>query len=854
HRDNGTLTTFLRNTTHTPTTTWPTTPTTLDLPTYAFHRQRFWVNPPRATESVRLATGGRVFTSHWSVRDRPWLADHAVFGRTVVAGAMLVESAAATGARVGCPVVRELTLEAPLVLGDDTEATVQVWVAEPDENGQCAVTIHSTHGDDQDWVRHATGVLAGAAEPVTAEPVWPPENAEPVSLDGFYDSLAGRGFGYGPAFQGLRAAWRRGDDVFAEVTPLENAGFLVHPATVDAAFHAALGADVVLPFSWSGVQLHGSPADVVRVRLSRLDADTVRMVATDSAGNPVMSVDSLTARPISREQLAAVHPEPVYEVSWVDADPIGPVGTVEVLGEGRYPDLRALLSDVEAGAVLPEWVVHPVVPSAEGTVPARVRKNTTGVLALLQDWLDRPELAHSRLVISIDADLTLAPIAGLVRSARSEHPDRFVLVEGAHTTAKLHAALATGEPEVAIREGRARVPRLVRTTPTPAQVFDGDGTVLVTGGLTGLGALTARHLVTRHGVRHLVLTSRRGSDTPGASELVAELVEAGASVRVEACDVTDRDALAALLSTVDPPLQGVIHSAGALDDAVVTALDPERLDRVLAPKVDAAWHLHELVPEVRAFVLYSSVAGVLGGPGQANYAAANTFLDALAHQRADATSLAWGYWAEGTELTGHLSEADQNRLAGNGVRPMDTATVLRHLDATLAGNGAHYCPTSLDVTGLSPDVTPPILHRLLPATAKRGTRAPVSLRVQLDGIPAGQHHRHVEELVLTTTAGILGRRDGIRPGTPFKSLGFDSLMAIQLRNGLGQATGLSLPATLVFDHPTPEAVATHLLAQLQPAAEPAPVEDHEELLEIDDMDAEALVARALSADRGGLLA
>ncbi|HEX2130792.1 MAG TPA: polyketide synthase dehydratase domain-containing protein, partial [Actinophytocola sp.] len=534
HRDNDSLTAFLRNTAHAPTAHWPTGPTTLDLPTYAFDRQRFWVGSRRDVESVRLASGGRVFTSHWSVRDQPWLADHAVFGRIVVAGAMLVELAAATGVRVGCAVVRELTLEAPLVLADDTEATVQVWVAEPDENGQRAVTIHSTGGDEQDWVRHATGVLAGTAEPVTVDPVWPPENADPISLDGFYDSLADRGFGYGPAFQGLRAAWRRGDDVFAEVTPLENDGFLVHPATVDAAFHAALGDDVVLPFSWSGVQLHGSTADTLRVRLSLLDADTIRMVATDAAGNPVMSVDSLTARPVSREQLAAVHPEPVYEVSWVDADPTGPVGTVVVLGDGRYRDLPTLTSDVESGAVLPEWVVHTVAPATDGTVPERVRENTARVLGLLQDWLSRPELAHARLVISTqnavdtdDIDLTVAPVWGLVRSAQTENPDRFVLVDG---TGDIRAALATGEPQVTIRDGRPRVPRLTRTTlPASTTVFD--GTVLVTGGLTGLGALTARHLATRHGVRHLVLTSRRGPDTPGATELVDELTTAGATVR-----------------------------------------------------------------------------------------------------------------------------------------------------------------------------------------------------------------------------------------------------------------------------------------------------------------------------------
>jgi NAD(P)-dependent dehydrogenase (short-subunit alcohol dehydrogenase family)/acyl carrier protein len=398
-------------------------------------------------------------------------------------------------------------------------------------------------------------------------------------------------------------------------------------------------------------------------------------------------------------------------------------------------------------------------------------------------------------------------------------------------------------------------------------VFDDTGTVLITGGTTGLGALCARHLITHHGVRHLVLASRRGPDTPGITDLIDDLTATGATVRVEACDVSNRDALATLLSTVEPPLQGVIHSAGALDDAVLTSLTSERLARVLAPKVDAAWHLHELTHDLKAFVLFSSIAATLGGPGQANYAAANTFLDTLAHHRhhhhQPATTLAWGYWAQGTELTGHLSTTDQNRLASSGIHAMSTPTVLRHFDTTIAGTAAHYCPTGLDTAGLTPDTAPPILHRLIPTAARRGgTRAVTggrdSLRVQLEALPAGQHHNHVQNLVLTTTAGILGQadRNGVRPTTPFKNLGFDSLMAIQLRNSLGQVTGLALPATLIFDHPTPQALATHLLDQLRPRTDttPAIAEDHDELLEIDSMDAEALVAMALASDvrQGGL--
>ncbi|MCT2588339.1 beta-ketoacyl reductase, partial [Actinophytocola gossypii] len=315
-----------------------------------------------------------------------------------------------------------------------------------------------------------------------------------------------------------------------------------------------------------------------------------------------------------------------------------------------------LLSDVESGAVLPEWVVYPVIPATDGTVPEQVRANLTQVLDLLQDWLQHPELGATRLAINThnaidtpDLDVTVAPVWGLVRSAQTEHPDRFALIDGTD----FRAALATGEPQVTIRDGHARVPRLTKTTlPPPTTTLD--GTVLVTGGTTGLGALTARHLVTHHHVRHLVLTSRRGPNTPGITNLVTELTNTGATVRVETCDVTNRDALATLLDTIDPPLQGVIHSAGTLDDTVLTSLNPERLHTVLAPKLDAAWHLHELTDPNTTLVLYSSVSGVLGGPGQANYAAANTFLDALAHHRTNTTAVSWGHWHTDTQLTGHL--------------------------------------------------------------------------------------------------------------------------------------------------------------------------------------------------------
>ncbi|NBH08532.1 beta-ketoacyl reductase, partial [Amycolatopsis sp. SID8362] len=312
---------------------------------------------------------------------------------------------------------------------------------------------------------------------------------------------------------------------------------------------------------------------------------------------------------------------------------------------------------------------------------------TARALGLVQAWLAEDRFEDSRLVFLTegavtDAEGTVDPAAaavwGLVRSAQSEYPGRFVLADTDGTEASeaaLAGALATDEPQLLLREGTLRVLRVARfSAPAPAPAWNPDGTVLITGGTGGLGGLLARHLVAEHGVRHLVLASRRGD----AVELVAELTAHGADVSVVSCDVSDRDAVAALLDGIpaEHPLTAVIHAAGVLDDGVVGSLTPDRLATVFGPKVDGAVHLDELTRDLdlAAFVVYSSVAGTLGPAGQAGYAAANAFLDALAQRRRGegrpGLSLGWGAWAQGSGMTGTLGEADLRRIARSGMPAM----------------------------------------------------------------------------------------------------------------------------------------------------------------------------------------
>ncbi|MFI0819547.1 SDR family NAD(P)-dependent oxidoreductase [Streptomyces sp. NPDC021098] len=1192
----------------------------VDLPTYAFRHQRYWLDTggfagdmsaagispaehPLLTATVQLPdSGGVVCTGRLSLATHPWLADHAVSGTVLLPGTGLVELAVRAGDEVGADCLRELVMEAPLPLPDTGAVDVRVCVGGPDDTGDRPVGVYSRPADadpaDTVWTRHATGTLMAAApDPGPGLTSWPPADAEPRPVTDFYSERFAAGYEYGPVFQGVRAVWTRGKEVFAEVTLDEEHHddarlFGLHPALFDAALHLSAfgavaepdGGERLLPFAWTGVRLHASGASALRVHLEPVGGDAVSLRIADRTGAPVATVDSLVLRPVAAERLrpAAEHlHDALFRTAWTPLST--EAGALEVGSTGARP-----------GGLEAAQVVEAV---AEGPGAAQAHALTSRVLAELQAFLAKPDDDTAQLVVLTrgavavrdgeSADPAGAAVWGLVRSAQSEHPGRIVLAdldEDPASHSALSGALATAEPQLAVREGAAVTPRLVRATaegltvPTGARAWhldttgpgtldhlalvpadpvetlpeghvrvgiraagmnfrdvlialgmypgsaaiggegagvvletgpgvtglapgdrvmglfpgrafgpeavadhrtlvripegwtfpqaaatpiafltayyglhdlaaiqpgeavlihaatggvgmaavqvarhlgaevygtaspgkwrtlratglddrhiansrtltferefltatqgrgmdvvldalagefvdaslrllprggrflemgktdirdadevaahhpdvayrafdlaeagpertrqmlaellelfengtltplpvtawdvthapeafrhlsqarhtgkavltvprrpDPDGTALITGGTGTLGALLARHLVTSYGVRNLLLTSRRGPDAPGAADLSDELTRLGATVRIEACDAADRDALARLLASVpaDAPLTCVVHTAGVVDDGVVPALTPERVAGVFRPKADAALHLHELTRDLdlAAFVLFSSAAGVLGNPGQANYAAANALLDALARQRRTqglpAVSLAWGFWSLASEMTSGLTEADLQRTRRDGMVGLtaDEGTAL--FDAALLGDDAAVVPTRLDPTALRGLAEHGELHPLLRGlvrpprrAARAGAPTGRTLAERLATLPAEEWADQVLEVVRKEAATVLGHRDPelIVPDRAFKDAGFDSLTAVELRNRLGRASGLRLPATAVFDYPAPTLLAGYLHQELSQDTDPVAAT-------LDTLDSlEAAVAALLTRD------
>ncbi|QKW48706.1 type I polyketide synthase [Streptomyces buecherae] len=936
-RDHGTWTQLLTHAAHLHTHNTPINWTTTlpnpthhhpNLPTYPFQRQHYWL--PASSPSHRLGNDSTghpflltrtnlatsqetLYAGHISPHTHPWLTDHALWNTPLLPGTALLELALHTAHHTGLHHIEELTLHTPLTLTHHQPHHLQIHIGTPNTTGQHPLTIHTRPegADDGAWVQHAVGVVSAKGQ-VPQDGAWPGQGVALAEAEGVYGRLAGVGFDYGPAFQGLRRQGRAGDGVVAEVELPEAQQadadrFELHPALLDAALHATLleGTDRVrLPFSFSGVTLHATGATDLRVRLTPTGPDTVSVLATDAGGQQVVSIDALTLREVSAERFRATASglnNPLYQVEWVPAANTGLTEPAPVDGARRpvlagsatllpdladaapacvASDLGALIATVTAGGPVPGTVLVPCLsgigkPGSDDVAEAaHVAARDVG--ELVRAWLAEERLAGSRLVLLTRAavavrdeddvtDLARAPLWGLIRAAGSEHPGRLALADlddDPDSYRVLLRALATGavdEPQLAARAGRLYAPRLARVARSVGEgvsPFDGTGTVLVTGGTGLLGGMLARHLVAEYGVRSLLLLSRRGLAAEGAEGLRAELVERGARVAVVACDAADRSALAAALEAVpaEYPLTGVVHTAGVLDDGVIASLSPERLAAVLRPKVDAAWNLHELTRpyDLRAFVLYSSAAGTLGQAGQASYAAGNAFLDALAwHRRATGRpglALAWGLWAEAGGMTGHLGEADLRRLRRTGLAPMPSEQGLALFDMAVRADADARAATGPTVTGGSgagraalvpavldfaalraqPEV-PALLRRLVraaspaPLRAAAGRSRAATVERRFAELAPDERRQALVDLVRRQVATVLGHPtvESIDPGRGFLDLGVDSLTALDLRNRLGAEVGRQLPATLIFNHPTPNAMGRYLAAELFPGDDAA---------------------------------
>ncbi|WP_416234544.1 type I polyketide synthase [Lentzea sp. NEAU-D7] len=1163
----------------------------VDLPTYAFQHDSFWLQSsgsagdpaglgladarhPLLGASVALADrSGLVLTGRVSLSTHPWLADHAVAGTTILPGTALVELALRAGDEAGCPHLEELTLLEPVLL--DGARDLQVVLAAPDESGRRPVSLHSRAGEGT-WVQHASGTLSpSAAAPDFDLAEWPPRGATAVDLDDVYEAFARNGLEYGTVFRGLRAAWRFGDEVYAELRLPEEgeaqkdaARFGLHPALLDSCLHAiGLTADEDsgprVPYLWQDVALHAIGATALRLRLTPGQSDAVTLRVADGTGAPVATIGALLLRQISADHFRSAEPGALDSLFRLDWTPLAVSGEHDV--EWAFAD------DLDDEVPPPPVVVLPVRTGA-ADVAATALAETHRVLAVLQRWSAEERLHGTTLVVltrdaagTDQADPAAAAVWGLVRSAQSEHPGRYVLIDTdtEPTSAHLAAALSTGEPQLLLRGGEFAAPRLAplpgadelvapagpawrlgmtargtvdnlrlepypqaleplaaddvrisvaaaglnfrdvlnvlgmfdgepgplgnevagvvvevgsgvtdlsvgeavmgvaaggigtvttaprayvtrvpdgwsfetaasvplvfltayyglkelaglsagesvlihagaggvgmaavqiarhlgaevyatasvgkqhvlreaglddghiadsRTldfekhftatsggrgvdvvldaltgefvdaslrllprggrfmemgkaglrdpeevaarhpgvlyrpfdlieaelellsrmwsevvelfdrgvlTPLPTRVWDvrqapeafrhlsqakhigklvltipsgpdADGTVLITGGTGDLGGVLARHLVTEHGVRHLVLASRRGPDAPGAAELAADLTGLGASVTVAACDLASRDAVADLLGAIpaEHPLTGVVHAAGVLDDGLVDALTPERVDRVFAPKVLAAGHLHELTRHLplRWFVLFSSAAGVLGNAGQANYAAANSFLDALAARRRGdglaAHSIAWGLWSGG--MGGRLGEEGEERLRRSGFPPITSSEGMAMFDIAVGTANPVLLALKVDratVRAHASDTSmSPLLRGLVGASGRVRARAATAqqscdLLRELAGLAPAQRDEFLLDLVRREAALVLGRTgaDSVEPARGFSDLGFDSLTSVEFRNRLSAATGLRLSSTLVFDYPSPAALSAFLHTELAGDAEP----------------------------------
>ena len=763
-------------------------PRVVELPTYAFQRRRFWLVPAEGASDVGsaglqpvehallpaalgLADGSLMLTGRIpAAGGGGWLTEHQVLGTVLVPGAVLVEWALQAADEAGCGGVDELTLQAPLVPAPSGGLRVQVVMDAADSDGRRDLRIYSQPeqdtdlGVDADWMCHAVGVLGPAGPELTGELTgpWPPADAEPVDIGDFYRRISAAGYEYGPAFHGLRALWRQGTDLLAEAVLPEAAGdrggFGIHPALLDAALHPALLLDppeagqVSLPFTWSGVSLWATEATTVRVRLSPQEEQALRVTVADTTGAPVLTADSLLMRPAAADRLRSAGRRGVDGLFVLDWTP------VEAEPAPRGPmavldgDLTALPADETPSIVLTR------VPAAGPAAAAAGLETVRRLRTLVRDWLAEPRLADARLVVltqDAETDAAGASAWGLIRAAQAEHPGRFMLLDHGPEGVEdaVLRAIAADEPQVALRGGRLCAPRLAPADTEETVVPDPDGTVLVTGDPDLAGQLART-------AEHVLLVN----DRP------------------DAADLTDLAAVERLVAGIDPahPLTAVVHAPASADG-----------ERAWAAEATVAANLHAATAglPLTMFVVLSSVAAALGAPEQGDRAAASAFCAALiAHRRAQ------------------------------GLPGLALAVPGGQLPDAAIGHGAARLVSGLDADAAAS----PLLRSLTTGPGRRRTAAgdgqPGDWAGRLAGLSESDRRRTLLDLVRAQAATVLGHADpaAVHADANFKELGCESLTAVELRDRLAAATGLRLPAALIFRYPTPEGIAADLLRRLAP--------------------------------------
>ncbi|NMO19735.1 SDR family NAD(P)-dependent oxidoreductase [Pyxidicoccus fallax] len=863
----------------------------VELPFYAWQRERYWFDAEPGTPPVRThpllgrrvdaPPGETVFEATLRGDRLQLLSDHRLYGTMVVAGAsmvsMLLDAAGQLWGSDGCAVQDVLFLN-PIVLDDTEERLFQVSIA---DGGAFRLSTRRGHGD---WIVHATGQLerGGGGESTPARLVLSEIEArcQPLaSIERFYEGIDRQGLVLGRQFRWLEAVWQGAREALGRLR-LPEAGdgagdYRLHPGLIDSCFQV-LGAVsgftsieglAFVPIGINRFALRGDQRPrfchlVLRSGSGGIDeASVVDLHLLDESGLVVAEVSGLAIRRAPREAILrrdSAAPAQFLRVEW-PARPLSPSSRAEASSWILLPDRGGLAArlaeqlESRGGRVeVLDDALEATGRACTGIVDLRGVDASEPLVALergvglVQQLVSRPGATPPRLVLvtrgaqatgSDEGPISLdqAPLWGLGHVIAREHPElRCTRVDldpsGPLEDVALLAdeLVASGdEDRVAFRAGRRLVARLSRTKLPPAVrplPLGGEATYLVTGGLGGLGLEVARWMVER-GARHLVLMGR-SEPGPLARESLEALRAAGATVVVARGDVAAREELAKVLGGIRatmPPLRGIVHAAGVLDDGLLVRQDRERMARVLAPKLQGALNLHQETLEDRLdfFVLFSSVSAVFGTSGQTGYAAANAFLDALAWQRRaqglPATTINWGPWAE-VGMAARLPAEAGKAWSAFGLGLLAPRAGLAALEGILRAD-----LTQVVVAGASENGAQEGLAPFFEALAPRRPEAPRP--EPLGGAFAGASPREARARLLahlqSHAAAVLGLPPSspIDPRRPLQELGLDSLMALQLRNSLASSLGRSLPATLLFDHPTLEMLFEFLGRELIPAEE-----------------------------------